>query len=150
MNPNPVLNNFLDKKKAESAFVSLEDGESIVIKRLVDMKLVSKLGFDGKEKDVIRLMCEVETSEGLRTKSFDNGTQRFVKEMQEKGVTIGSSFVLTRTGLQTKTRYILSQVVTPSTPSTAPAAPAPTASAEPQLDMDGNVVKNGTAFVPQG
>lgn len=136
MNTN-VLDSFLGKKKAESAFISLEDGESIKVKRLTDMKLVTKLGFDGKEKDVVRLMCEVETSEGLRTKSFDNGTQRFVKEMQEKGVNIGSSFVLTRTGLQTKTRYTISEVSASAIPASTPAAPAavaaePTAFVNPQ------------------
>src|SRR3990167_2060875 len=93
-----ILGNFIDKKKADSAFLSLEDGESAVIKRLKDIKLVTKAGYDGKEKEVLRLVCELETSEGIREKSFDNGTQRFAQELQEKGVTPGCGFTLTRIG----------------------------------------------------
>lgn len=128
-----ILDSFLDKKKAESAFVSLEDGESIVVKRLKDMKLVTKAGFGGEEKEVLRLIVEVETTEGVREKSFDNGTQRFVKEMQGKNVGIGSSFRITRTGLQTKTRYTLSEVSNPSAsaPASAPAASAPASAPAP-------------------
>jgi len=105
-----LLDSFIDKKKAESAFLSLEDGESIVVKKLKDIKLITKAGFGGEEKEVLRLVCEVETSEGTREKSFDNGTQRFAKELQEKGVKPGCGFTLTRTGLQTKTRYTVSAV----------------------------------------
>lgn len=125
-----ILGGFIDKKKAESAFVSLEDGESIVIKKLKDIKLVTKAGFGGEEKEVLRLKCEVETSEGNRDKDFDNGTQRFAKEMQEKGVTIGCGFTLTRTGQQTKTRYTVSAVtggapvVAPATAPVTPETPA--------------------------
>lgn len=123
-----LLDSFLDKKKAESAFLSLEDGESVRVHSLKSIKLVTKAGFGGEEKEVIRLKCAVETSEGLRDKDFDNGTQRFVKEMQDKGIAIGSSFVITRTGLQTKTRYTLSEVSNPTAPASAPAS-APAASA---------------------
>ena len=48
--------------------------------------MVTKTGFGGEEKEVLRLKCEVMTSEGLRDKDFDNGTQRFAQEMQEKGL----------------------------------------------------------------
>ena len=129
-----LLDSFLDKKKAESQFLSLEDGESVRVISLKDIKIVTKAGFGGEEKEVIRLKCDVETSEGVRAKDFDNGTQRFAKEMQDKGVTIGSSFVITRTGLQTKTRYTLSEVSNPGAhaPASAPApATAPTAPVAP-------------------
>ena len=105
-----ILGGFIDKKKADSAFLSLEDGETVVIKNLKDIKLITKAGFGGEEKEVLRLVCEVETSGGLREKAFDNGTQRFAKELQEKGVKPGCGFSLTRTGLQTKTRYTVSAV----------------------------------------
>lgn len=106
-----LLGGFIKKKKAESTFVSLEDGESIVVKKLKDIKLITKTGFGGEEKEVLRLKCEVETSEGIRDKDFDNGTQRFAQELQEKGVNVGSGFTLTRTGLTTKTRYTVSDVI---------------------------------------
>lgn len=105
-----LLGGFIAKKKAESAFISLEDGEKVAIKRLKDIKLITKAGFGGEEKEVLRLICEVETSEGIREKVFDNGTQRFAKELQEKGVKPGCGFSITRTGQQTKTRYTVSDV----------------------------------------
>lgn len=105
-----VIDGFLAKKKADSVFLSLEDGESVVIKKLKDIKLVTKAGFGGEEKEVLRLKCEVETSEGVREKDFDNGTARFAQEMQDKGVKVGCGFTLTRTGQQTKTRYTISEV----------------------------------------
>lgn len=105
-----IIDGFIEKKKADSPFISLADGESIVIKRLKDIKPVTKTGFGGDEKDVLRLKCEVETSEGVRDKDFDNGTQRFAQELQDKGVKIGCGFTLTRAGLLTKTRYTISEV----------------------------------------
>lgn len=119
-----LIDSFIDKKKAESAFVSLEDGEAIVVKKLKDIKLITKAGFGGEEKEVLRLLCEVETSEGTREKSFDNGTQRFAKELQDKGVKPGCGFTLTRTGLQTKTRYTVSDVVQPAPAASQPAKTA--------------------------
>lgn len=119
-----MIDSFIDKKKAESAFVSLEDGEAIVVKKLKDIKLITKAGFGGEEKEVLRLLCEVETSEGTREKSFDNGTQRFAKELQDKGVKPGCGFTLTRTGLQTKTRYTVSDVVQPAPAASQPAKTA--------------------------
>ena len=108
-----VIDSFISKKKAESTFVSLEDGESCKIVKLIEIKMVTKAGFGGEEKDVLRLIVDVETSDGIRNKNFDNGTQRFAKELSEKGVKPGSSFTITRQGLQTKTRYIISDVVNP-------------------------------------
>src|SRR3990167_8691513 len=105
-----LLGSFIDKKKADSNFLSLEDGETVVIKKLKDIKLVTKAGFGGEEKEVLRLKVEVETSEGVRDKDFDNGTARFAKELQDKGVKVGCGFSITRVGQQTKTRYTVSAV----------------------------------------
>ena len=117
-----LLGSFIDKKKADSNFLSLEDGETVVIKKLKDIKLVTKAGFGGEEKEVLRLKVEVETSEGVRDKDFDNGTARFAKELQDKGVKVGCGFSITRVGQQTKTRYTVSAVTNGDTPA-APAAP---------------------------
>lgn len=122
-----LLSGFIDKKKAESSFLSLEDGESVRVIRLNDIKPVTKAGFGGEEKDVLRFKCLVATSEGERVKDFDNGTQRFAQELQSKGVTIGSSFTITRTGVQTKTRYTISDVVNPGAGAVAGAPVAQTA-----------------------
>lgn len=109
-----IFGKFIDKKKSESAFLSLEDGESAKVLRLKSIKEVTKSGFGGEEKSVLRLKCEVMTSEGIRDKDFDNGTQRFAQELQEKGIDIGFGFTITRTGLMTKTRYTISDVITPT------------------------------------
>jgi len=106
-----ILESFINKKKAESTFLSLEDGETVVIKRLKDIKSITKTGFGGEEKEVLRFICEVETPMGIREKSFDNGTQRFAIELKNAEVTVGCGFSLTRAGLQTKTRYTISDVV---------------------------------------
>lgn len=115
-----VLDGFITKKKAESDFISLADGESVVVK-LRNIKLVTKTAFGGDEKEVIRLECDVETDFGVRTKKFDNGTQRFAEEMKKQNVVVGSTFKITREGTQTKTRYLISEVVQPT--AAAPAAP---------------------------
>lgn len=105
-----ILNKFVDKKNADSAYISLGDGESVRIKRLADIKMITKSGFGGEEKEVLRLVCDVDTSEGVRSKMFDNGTARFAKELVDKKIGIGSAFTLTRSGLQVKTRYNISEV----------------------------------------
>ena len=117
-----VLDDFIAKKKADSTFVSLEDGDSIVVKRLVSIKAGVKAGFDGKPKDVLDFTMEVETSEGIREKLFQNGTQSFAEEIQKKGVKIGDGFTLTRTGEGPKTRYNISAVTSgASAPAGTPA-----------------------------
>ena len=134
-----LLNGFIDKKKAESNFLSLEDGESVRELNLTEMKMMTKAGFGGEEKEVIRFKCLVQTSEGAKIKDFDNGTQRFAQEMQAKGVTIGSSFVITRVGTSTKTRYNVSEVTNPQPTASnvgqigamPTAAPAPVAEVAP-------------------
>lgn len=132
MSSNNVLDSFLDKKKAESVYVSLADGESVRVLKLKDIKMFTKPGFNGELKECLRLI--VETDAGI--KNFDNATARFANELREKNVGMGSSFTITRSGVQTNTRYTISDVksadgaaVAPSAPATPePAAPAtPTA-----------------------
>lgn len=122
--PNSLVDNFIGKKKEESVFVGLEDGESINILKLREIKLIQKAGFGGEEKTVLRLVVDVETSLGIKMKQFDNGTQRFATELRDKGVDVGCSFTLTRHGQQTKTRYEVTNVSNEQKPLVTP-APAP-------------------------
>ncbi len=108
-----ILGSFVAKKKADSQFLSLADGESAVIVKLKDIKPAIKAGYDGQNKEVLNFAVEVETSEGVREKLFQNGTQRFAQELQAKKVGVGSGFTLTREGQQAKTRYTVSNVVNP-------------------------------------
>lgn len=117
------LDGFIGKKKADSEFLTLDDGESQVVK-LQEIKLVTKTGFGGEEKDVVRLVCEVDTDHGKRVKKFDNGTQRFAEELKAKNIVVGATFKITRTGLAVKTRYGISDVRLPGAATPAPAAPA--------------------------
>lgn len=117
-----IFKDFIEKKKAESKFITLEDGEVIIIKKLKNIKLLNKIGFGGDEQEVIRLVCDVDTKEGLREKFFDNGTQRWSQELTDKGIQIGSGFSITRTGLKTKTRYTVSDATNTKAP--VPTQPA--------------------------
>jgi len=116
-----LLDSFINKKKAESPYITLADGESVVIAKLKDIKPVTKTGYGGEEKDVLRLKCSVETTEGLRDKDFDNGTKKFAEELKNKGVVVGCGFTLTRAGLTVKTVYTISNVVGGEAPVVAPA-----------------------------
>jgi len=113
-----ILDTFIEKKKAESPFVTLDDGEAVKVLKLKEIKMITKAGFAGEEKEVLRLIVDVETSEGNHEKNFDNGTQKFAQELVDNKVTIGSSFVITREGLSTKTKYTISEVVNEVQPET--------------------------------
>lgn len=123
-----ILDTFVNKKKADSPYLTLVDGDSAVVKKLKEIKSVTKAGFGGEEKDVLRFILDVETSEGIREKIFDNGTSRFAQELKEKGVKVGCGFTITRNGQQTKTRYTITNVNTgivnsaPATPIVEPSA----------------------------
>ena len=109
METNTELDDFIARKKANSPYITLADGETVTVK-LRNIKMVTKAGFGGEEKETLRLECDVETVEGLKIKNFDNSTQRFGEELQEKRVKVGDTFSITRMGTQTKTRYTISNV----------------------------------------
>ena len=100
---NSTLQAFQEKKKNESSFITLsDDGESAsgVVKAV---KQLSKVGFGGKEVEVIRL--EIETKDGL--KNFDKGSKQWVDEMVKNEVDVGSNITITRHGAKDdkKTTY---------------------------------------------
>ncbi len=109
---NP-LDDFLDKKAADSPYISLIDGDSISIKSVKEIKQISKAGFTGEEVECLRLVCVVDTEFGEKTKNFDNSSGKFAKELKAKNIGIGSSFTLTRDGEGPKTLYKISDVVQP-------------------------------------
>lgn len=130
---NNILNSFMEKKKAESAYLTLQNGESVKIINLRKIDAFKKPGFQGGElQECLRLVVDVETSEGVRIKNFDNTTARFASELIEKNVEIGSSFVLTRTGEQFDTRYTVSDVKKADGTPVAATAPAEEATAKPE------------------
>lgn len=123
-----VFDQFIDKKKANSEFFQMADGESARIINLREVKIVTKAAPDGSEKEALRLVCDVSTPEGTRTKKFDNTSQSFAIQLSEKHVVLGSAFTLTRNGVSLKTRYTISEVVNPTEPHAPQPQVAPVAS----------------------
>lgn len=111
------LDTFITKKKSDSEYLSLEDGEKAKVVSLLEIKAVSKAGYNGDEKDVLRLVCQVETPHGMKTKKFDNGTNRFALHLRDIGIRVGCGFTITRFGLGAKTRYEVTDIVFPSSES---------------------------------
>ncbi len=100
---NSTLQSFQEKKKAQSAFITLSDDKESVSGVVKAIKQLLKVGFGGKEVEVIRL--EMETKEGL--KNFDKGSKQWVDELVSKEVDIGSDITITRHGIKDdkKTTY---------------------------------------------
>lgn len=57
-NISPV-DQFIDKKKMDSPWIQLADGESIRIDKVKDIKMVTKIGYGGDGVEVLRLLCLV-------------------------------------------------------------------------------------------
>jgi len=106
-----IINDLLEKKKALSPFITLKDGESIKVSKIKSVKSITKSGFNGEETEVLRLVCDIETSEGIVQKNFDNGSKKFLEALNQNGVGLGSSMVITREGEGPKTVYNISEVV---------------------------------------
>ncbi len=105
-----IMASFITQKNDDSQWLSLKSGESVEVQKVLSITQETVNGFGGAPKQVLRFTCEVKTSSGVRTKWFDNGTKKFVTEVQTKGVKVGSSFTLTRDGEGTKTKYIVTAV----------------------------------------
>ena len=120
-----VVDSFIKKQKANSPYIRLADGESITIKELVKVSIDTITGFDGKMKEVLTLLCKVDTEEGVKEKMFQNGSTKFPTELQSKGIEEGDSFMLLRLGTGAKTVYSVANVVKKAQKVSA-SAPAPT------------------------
>jgi hypothetical protein len=104
------LDQFIQTKKENSPFVSLKSGESIR-GRLLSYKLVTKSGFNGEEKDVVRYELETITSDdAIVKKNFDNSTTKFATQIKSMNVKPGTYLTITRQGDGPKTLYIVSNV----------------------------------------
>ena len=111
---NEVLDQFYQRKKDDSAYISLEDGQSVKVK-VKKIKTITKIGWDGEEVEVLRLVCDVETANGVKEKFFDNGSLRWAKELRDHKVVEGSAFTITRDGEGPQTSYDISDAVNPET-----------------------------------
>lgn len=117
-----VLNQFLDKKKANSEYVSLEPGESAIMK-IREIKMLTKAGYGGEEKETLRLIVDVETSEGPKLKKFDNSSAKFAAGLSAINADIGSMIKVTREGSGTATKYAVTLYQDPLATPSVPAAP---------------------------
>ena len=114
-----VYKSFANKKDAASPFLTLKDGESATVSQVREIKIVTKQGYGNQgDVEVLRFVCDVRTSEGLRIKNFDVGSKKGSDEMEAKGIVEGSSFTVTRRGEKMDTRYELTNVVNPEGSST--------------------------------
>lgn len=98
------LQTFIKRKRADSPFISLADGESIKMK-VKEIKTMMKTGFGGTETEVIRISGEVETEFGPKVKSWDNGTLRVAEMLQNHKVKAGDTITIIRKGVGPKTKY---------------------------------------------
>ena len=57
-----TVDNFIDKKNAESPYLTLLDGDAVSIKLLKAVKVVTKVGYSGEEIECLRLVCIAETA----------------------------------------------------------------------------------------
>lgn len=108
---NNEIAKYNQKKLDQSPFLTLKAGESIKVLKLVEVKTVLKTNVAGEEVEALRLVCDVDTMSGVMRKNFDNSSKKFADELMDKQIDVGAKFTLTREGEQTKTRYILSDVV---------------------------------------
>lgn len=109
-----IVDSFIDKKDAESPFLTIADGESVRIKQLQQIKQVTKVGYSGDEVDCLRLVCLVETEYGDKVKNFDNSSARFAREVKKKGVDVDYAFTMSREGEKQDTTYTISDLVAPA------------------------------------
>lgn len=126
------LDDMLAEAAANSPFAKLAHiGDSLKCFRLQNYKPVEVV-ISGAAKKVVRMTMLVEVAEGVIVeKTFDNGSQRFIRALKASGVVPGSSFTLTRGGAneKEKTEYIFTNVVNP--PSVAPGKDAEKAKTDP-------------------
>lgn len=119
------LDQFINKKKANSEYVSLEPGETAIMK-IREIKSLIKAGYGGEEKETLRLIVDVTTSEGIKLKKFDNSSAKFGTALQEIGKSvpslIGTTIKVTREGMGTATKYAVALYHDPLTPAAQPAA----------------------------
>lgn len=138
------IDDAINKKEQETPFVKLKDiGDTIKVFRVMEMDAIPKVGFGGKKTTALAFKFLVEYGQGvLVEKTWDNSALSTFRAVRDAGITVGSSFTLTRGGENTKekTVYIFSDVVNPpqkdatkpATPATpAPATQAPVKSATP-------------------
>lgn len=109
-----VAKQTLDKKNAMSRFLKLSHGESVRIDRIRSYESVMKTLPNGDSKPVVKFTVDVEVPEfGLVAKVFEVGSAKLINDFVDSGVTIGSSFTLTRTGEGLETVYSISDIVNP-------------------------------------
>lgn len=122
-----VLKEFVEKKEADSQFLSLpESGDSVTVQELKNIEIVNKNNFNGEPTDFIRLTILVDTVEGPREKIFDNSSKSFADTLRKSKVNVGTSFRMIRDGLGKDTRYIITDV----------ANVKPTDAPEPKTEVD--------------
>jgi len=118
---------FDQKDRDMSPYLSILPGESVNIKRVKGGSVVMKADQQGVEKPVFRLTVDVDTEAGEATKKLDC-TKGIKKELQLRGIEIGSSFTLNRSakGSDGKTTYSITNATRPDGSAQEQVNPEPT------------------------
>lgn len=64
----------------------------------------------GEDYAVFKLQVDVETEDGISTKEWNISSETLVDTLEEKGVDIGSSFTVLKSGEGYQTKYVISNV----------------------------------------
>lgn len=108
-----VAKTTLDKKNAMSKFLKVAPGQTVHIDRVRSFQSVDKSAPDGSTKPVVKFTVDVDTEFGLVSKVFEVGSAKLINELVDAGVTVGSSFDISRQGEMLETVYTISNVVNP-------------------------------------
>jgi hypothetical protein len=85
----------------------------------------------GDDYAVFKMTVDVEGEDGVATKEWNISSETLVDTLEEKGIDIGSSFTVLKTGEGFKTKYQITNVVNRAAPTAAPApVEAPTEQAQ--------------------
>lgn len=99
-------------KNANSPWLKLASGESVDIVTVRSMKADTKTDDKtGVTSAILSIDMDVDTVEGLKVKKLNTGSSKLVQQLVEKGVDIGSSFTIKKTGEGLQTVYEISNVV---------------------------------------
>lgn len=107
-----IQKEFEASKNANSPWLKLASGEEVQIVAVRSMKADTKTDDKtGVVSAVLSIDMDVDTVEGLKVKKLNTGSSKLVQQLVDKGVDIGSSFTIKKTGEGLQTVYEISNVV---------------------------------------
>lgn len=103
-----------DKKTLDPVFKPLANVPTNIT-RVRSIKATRATNPDGDEYAVFKIAVDVEGDDGVLTKEWNISSETLVETLKDKGVDVGSSFTVLKTGEGFHTKYQVSNVVNPTT-----------------------------------